>query len=161
MSAGDLCAGSSVDTDLNAALDAVTDPEIPVTLRDLGVLRDVVVANGAATVTLSPTRLGCPALGEIARRVQAAAVTSGAVHAVRIVWQPREWQPADITPEGRRALRDAGYSAAEMETRCPYCGGSDVETLSTFGGSICRQPLHCRRCGTPFDVLRSSGCRGW
>lgn len=143
---------------LDEALRAVTDPEIPVTLRDLGVIRGAERDGSTAVVTLSPTRLGCPALGEIALRVRRAALTVPEVDTVRLVWRPEQWRPSDITPAGARALHEAGYSTAEERPACPHCGSTDVETLSEFGGSLCRRPLLCRGCGTPFDVLRSARC---
>jgi ring-1,2-phenylacetyl-CoA epoxidase subunit PaaD len=143
---------------LDQALCAVTDPEIPVTLRDLGVIRRADLDATTAVITLSPTRLGCPALGEIARRVRRAALTVRGVDAVRLVWRPEQWSPSDITPAGAQALHDAGYSVAEERPGCPHCGSTDVEALSEFGGSLCRRPLLCRGCGTPFDVLRSARC---
>ena len=44
-------------------LSSVVDPEIPVlTLRDLGVLREISVDGGKITVTITPTYAGCPAI---------------------------------------------------------------------------------------------------
>lgn len=143
-------------TTLDSALDQVTDPEIPVTLRDLGVIRGAELDDRTAVVTLSPTRLGCPALAEIANRVRAAALTVPEVETVRLVWQPRAWHPTDITARGRRELHDAGYRT--VEPSCPYCGSEQVEALSEFGSSPCRRPMQCRHCGTPFDELRSALC---
>ena len=49
-----------------AALEAVTDPEIPVlTIADLGILRDVSVQNDTVEVTITPTYSGCPAMNMI------------------------------------------------------------------------------------------------
>ncbi len=44
-----------------AALETVPDPEIPVvSIRDLGILRDIAVADGATLeVTITPTYSGC------------------------------------------------------------------------------------------------------
>ena len=44
------------------ALDHVPDPEIPViSVRDLGIVRDVAERDGAIEVVLTPTYSGCPA----------------------------------------------------------------------------------------------------
>ncbi|MFX7898786.1 iron-sulfur cluster assembly protein, partial [Acinetobacter baumannii] len=51
-----------------AALDAVTDPEIPVvTIAELGILRDVQIdGSGTVVATITPTYSGCPAMDQIA-----------------------------------------------------------------------------------------------
>ena len=47
-----------------AVAETVTDPELPMlTLADLGVLREVREADGTVIVSVTPTYLGCPALG--------------------------------------------------------------------------------------------------
>ena len=49
-----------------AALEELTDPEIPViTLRELGILRDVRPVADGLEVVITPTYSGCPAMGQI------------------------------------------------------------------------------------------------
>ena len=49
-----------------AALEELTDPEIPViSLRELGILRDVRPAADGLEVVITPTYSGCPAMGQI------------------------------------------------------------------------------------------------
>ena len=53
-------------------LDALTDPEIPVvTLRELGILRDVRASATGLEVVITPTYSGCPAMGQIEDDVKA------------------------------------------------------------------------------------------
>jgi ring-1,2-phenylacetyl-CoA epoxidase subunit PaaD len=141
-----------------AALGEVQDPEIPIALADLGVIRDAEIRDGAVTVVLSPTRLGCPALGEIGRRVRTAALALDGVATAKVRWEMRAWSPDDVSAEGRRALHDGGYGVTPEADGCPHCGSAAVEPLAAFGGSVCRVPYACRTCGTPFDVLRSAQC---
>ncbi|NDF45205.1 MAG: DUF59 domain-containing protein, partial [Betaproteobacteria bacterium] len=48
------------------ALDVLTDPEIPVvTLREMGILRDVRIEGNAVEVVITPTYSGCPAMEQI------------------------------------------------------------------------------------------------
>ena len=43
-------------------LENVKDPEVPViSVRELGVLRDVEMSDGKVLVTITPTYTGCPA----------------------------------------------------------------------------------------------------
>ena len=54
------------------ALDSLTDPEIPVvTLRELGILRDVRMTDDGLEVVITPTYSGCPAMGQIEDDVRA------------------------------------------------------------------------------------------
>ncbi|MDO8371258.1 MAG: iron-sulfur cluster assembly protein, partial [Polaromonas sp.] len=47
-------------------LEAVPDPEIPVvSIRELGILRDVRHVEGGVEVIITPTYSGCPAMGQI------------------------------------------------------------------------------------------------
>ena len=49
-----------------AVLEELTDPEIPViTLRELGILRDVRSVADGLEVVITPTYSGCPAMGQI------------------------------------------------------------------------------------------------
>ncbi|MFC1436244.1 iron-sulfur cluster assembly protein [Streptacidiphilus sp. N1-3] len=136
----------------------VSDPEIDVGLRDLGVLRSLSLTGDRIEVHLAPTRLGCPAFGEIARRVRSALTDAAPGHAVEIVWDRGAWQPAAVTPDGRTALRMAGYRVAGTAPRCPYCGGEDVLRAGRFGGAVCKVPYDCRGCGSLFDVIGTAGC---
>ena len=44
----------------------IPDPEIPViTIKDLGILRDVKFVDGEYIVTITPTYTACPAMGLI------------------------------------------------------------------------------------------------
>ena len=56
-----------------AAAAAVTDPELPpLTVDDLGILRDVRLDNGTVEVAITPTYSGCPAMREIADAIEKA-----------------------------------------------------------------------------------------
>lgn len=136
----------------------ISDPEIDVTLRDLGVLRSVSLSQDRIQVHLAPTRLACPAQGEIARRVRSALTDAAPGHPVDIVWERGAWQPGAVTPAGHDALRVAGYQVAGAAPRCPYCGGQDVVRAGRFGGAVCKVPYDCRGCGSLFDVIGTAGC---
>jgi len=66
-------------------LEAVPDPEIPViSVVDLGVVRDVQCEGRNATVTITPTYSGCPAMAVIAQDIESELVKQG-VEQVEIV----------------------------------------------------------------------------
>ncbi len=89
-----------------AALHKVYDPELGVTVIDLGLVYDVDVSdNGHVTITMTLTTPGCPMHEAIAEGVGVAlqdvpGITSGEI---RLVWDP-PWMPSCMTEEGRRLL---------------------------------------------------------
>ena len=62
----------------------MTDPELPpLTIDDLGILRDVRMDGGTVEVAITPTYSGCPAMREIADAITAAVRDAG-VEKVRV-----------------------------------------------------------------------------
>lgn len=86
-------------------LKGVIDPELGLNIVDLGLVYDVDVEAGKATVTMTLTSPGCPAGGMIMSGAQeAAGRTEGVEEAeVKLVWKPF-WTPERIDPEVRAAL---------------------------------------------------------
>ncbi|MDX5411145.1 MAG: iron-sulfur cluster assembly protein, partial [Thauera sp.] len=69
-----------------ATLEPLTDPEIPVvTLRELGILRDVRETADGIEVVITPTYSGCPAMGQIEDDVRATLEQAGI--AARVITQ--------------------------------------------------------------------------
>jgi metal-sulfur cluster biosynthetic enzyme len=93
------------------ALADVEDPEMPISVLDLGLVYGVTVEDGRATIDLTLTYTGCPArdlLQEDVRR--AVADVEGVEEAeVRLVWQP-EWTVEMVTDDGKEQLREFGLS---------------------------------------------------
>jgi ring-1,2-phenylacetyl-CoA epoxidase subunit PaaD len=154
---------------LLAAARAVTDPEIPVlTLGDLGVIRDLRVADdGAVEVDITPTYTGCPATEVIAADVQAALRRAGADPVrVRTVLSP-PWTTDWMSEAGRSKLREFGIAppgpAAHgatpvglmLSARCPRCGSTDTREVSAFGSTPCKSLWTCRSCAEPFDSFKA------
>lgn len=141
---------------VHRALGAVEDPEVPVTLRDLGVLRDVAFDGDRVTVRLVPTRVGCPARDVMARRVRDAARSVDPDLDFVVEWDLRTWTARDVSAGGCAALRGAGYAVGPAGIRCPYCDATDVRRDGSYGGSLCKRPYSCRACGSTFELLRSA-----
>ncbi|MDT8437194.1 MAG: metal-sulfur cluster assembly factor [Gemmatimonadota bacterium] len=87
------------------ALKKVMDPELGLNIVDLGLVYDIGVEDGKATVTMSLTSPGCPAGGQILGGAQAAAGTVEGVDEaeVKLVWKPF-WTPDRIDPAVRAVL---------------------------------------------------------
>ena len=149
----------------NAAA-SVVDPEIPVlTIADLGVLREVRVANGEVEVAITPTYSGCPAMNMIALEIELALEREGFSRPrVRTVLAPA-WTTDWMSEDGRRKLRDYGIAPPLGPTSrralfgveqviCPQCGSTDTELLSEFGSTSCKALWRCRSCREPFDYFK-------
>jgi ring-1,2-phenylacetyl-CoA epoxidase subunit PaaD len=144
----------------------VVDPEIPVlTIADLGVLRDVSVADGCVEVAITPTYSGCPAMNMIALEIELTLERAGLTPAkVRTVLSPA-WTTDWLSEEGRRKLKDYGIAPpqkasgrrglfGEQMVACPQCGSQDTEVLSEFGSTSCKALWRCRSCREPFDYFK-------
>lgn len=117
-----------------AALEAVPDPEIPVvSIRDLGILRDVRLADDGATVeaVITPTYSGCPAMSQIEEDVGRALDAAGLApwHVLTIL--APAWTTDWITEAGRASLRAYGIAPPGR------CGSQDSE----MGASATVRPL--------------------
>jgi metal-sulfur cluster biosynthetic enzyme len=93
------------------ALYGVDDPEMPVSVVDLGLIYGVTVEGGEATVEMTLTYTGCPARSMLTDEVERAAASAEGVTdaTVRLVWSP-EWTVDMVTADGREALREFGVS---------------------------------------------------
>src|SRR4029453_16900138 len=150
------------------ALAGIPDPEIPpISIVDLGVVRNVSVDNGTVRVEFTPTFLGCPAL-EVMRDAMTARIEElGAKPEVEVVLDD-SWSTDRITPEGREKLRAAGFAPptprgegttlVQLQAngfRCPYCGSRDTALENIFGPTPCRSLRYCRDCRQPFEQFKT------
>ena len=110
-------------------LESLTDPEIPVvTLRELGILRDVRTAlaqdgTEQLEVVITPTYSGCPAMGQIEDDVHNLLQAHGLKGKVKTQLAPA-WTTDWITPEAKEKLRAYGIAP-------PHSGADhDCQTLN-------------------------------
>lgn len=94
-----------------AALRDVQDPEVPVSLVDLGLIYDVRRCGARVQVDLSFTATACPAMGFIREDIRERLLREPDVEEVEthVVWEPA-WTPSRITETGREQLRQFGIS---------------------------------------------------
>lgn len=151
-----------------AVLAEIPDPEIPViSLVDLGVIKEVVVADDGVRIDFTPTFMGCPALETMERDMRARVAQLGAKVEVRVVLDD-SWSTDRISPEGREKLRRAGFAppsprvAGKLELvhlqrgfRCPYCGSTDTRLENLFGPTPCRSIRYCSECRQPFEQFKT------
>jgi len=93
------------------ALREVMDPEIPISLVDLGLIYDVRREGAAVEVDLTFTATACPCMAFIHFDIQDRLQREPGIAEVRVneVWTPA-WTKARISPEGREMLKTMGVS---------------------------------------------------
>lgn len=90
------------------ALREVWDPEYPISLVDLGLIRGVEIEGSAAKIKLTYTCMGCPAMDLIQEDVEERLLRMDGIDEVdiEVVWET--WSREDITPLGRKQLKQVG-----------------------------------------------------
>jgi ring-1,2-phenylacetyl-CoA epoxidase subunit PaaD len=162
------------------ALDVLTDPEIPVvTLREMGILRDVRVEGNAVEVVITPTYSGCPAMEQIHDDIVSTVKALGVDVRVTTQLAPA-WTTDWMTPHARDKLRAYGIAppalcsnaapsangsssivlqfASKAVARdvvpCPRCNSYDTTETSHFGSTACKSLYKCLSCMEPFDYFK-------
>ena len=175
-----------MDTPLDevwAVLDAVVDPEIPVvTLRELGILRDIRIGPQGLEVVITPTYSGCPAMEQMADDVRTALHAHGLRGTVVTQLAPA-WTTDWISDAAREKLRVYGIAppqaacvpsarsgnetaqervlhfmpraaAGQAAVACPRCGSLVTVESSRFGSTACKALYKCLSCQEPFDYFK-------
>ncbi len=160
-----------------AALEVLSDPEIPVvTLRELGILRDVRQGADGLEVVITPTYSGCPAMGQIEDDVrstlQAAGLQARVITQLAPAWTtdwmtdaardklraygiaPPQHRCASQAPAGESVLRFVRQAARPEVVPCPHCGSSHTVESSHFGSTACKALYKCLDCQEPFDYFK-------
>lgn len=173
---GEAAAGDRVDAAWRV-LDAVLDPEVPaLSVRDLGIVREVRAHDDGLEVVLTPTYSGCPATEVIERSVCEAIEAAGLGPARVTLRRAPAWTTDWISPEGRRKLLDYGiappgpvpadeangsatlrfvpHAARPASPACPRCGSPGTERLSAFGSTACKALYRCLACREPFEHFK-------
>jgi ring-1,2-phenylacetyl-CoA epoxidase subunit PaaD len=157
-------------------LEHLSDPEIPVvSLRELGILRDVRDGPDGLEVVITPTYSGCPAMGQIEDDVKATLAASGLSGRVVTQLAPA-WTTDWMTEAARENLRAYGIApphacaseksgsanvvqfaarGAKAEVvNCPQCGSANTTETSHFGSTACKALYRCLDCMEPFDYFK-------
>jgi metal-sulfur cluster biosynthetic enzyme len=102
---------TGVDAAVWDALYAIEDPEMPVSIVDLGLIYGVDVTDGHATVDMTLTYSGCPAREMLTSDVEDAVAGVDGVDDVtlRLVWNP-PWGLEMVTAQGKSDLKEFGLS---------------------------------------------------
>ena len=96
----------SVETEIEAALRTVYDPEVPVNIFELGLIYGLEVdSHGRARIQMTLTSPGCPVAVELPVEVKNSVESlPGVSHCeVDVVWDP-PWSPAMMSDAARLEL---------------------------------------------------------
>lgn len=156
-------------------LEEVPDPEIPVvSIRELGILREVNDRGGSVEVVITPTYSGCPAMEQIRDDVQAllkrhsieAKVVTRLAPAWTTNWMSsaakkklREFgiappHPTDVPPTTGNVVTFARRPPCRDDVACPHCGSADTTETSHFSSTACKALYKCLACREPFDYFK-------
>lgn len=98
--------------DVETALRSVNDPEIPVSVWDLGLVAGIDVSGDAVRVKMTFTSLGCGCMDWILEDVKAAIERIEGVRSVEVevVWNPA-WTKERMTAKARSELAARGIQS--------------------------------------------------
>ncbi len=156
------------------ALESIPDPEIPVvSIRELGILRDIEAEGDGLRVVITPTYSGCPAMGQIEDDIRTALDRAG-LHARIDTRLAPAWTTDWMSTAARDKLRawgiapphasaDAGAGSVvrfaprgvtDLPVPCPRCGSTNTTETSHFGSTACKSLHKCLDCLEPFDHFK-------
>ncbi|PSR21655.1 MAG: benzoyl-CoA oxygenase [Sulfobacillus acidophilus] len=100
------------EEDVKTALQSVNDPEIPVSVWDLGLVTNFGIEGHRVSVQLTFTALGCSCMDWILDDVKAAVLRVPEVSAVEVevVWDP-PWTTDRMTAKARQQLAAWGIQS--------------------------------------------------
>lgn len=93
------------------ALKTVEDPEMPISIVDLGLIYGVSVTDAVATVDLTLTYSGCPARDLLCETIEARVERLDSIEtcSIQLVWNP-PWSIDMVSENGKSELESFGVS---------------------------------------------------
>ena len=153
-------------------LQSILDPELPISIVDLGLIEEVAFSNGLVQIDLLPTFIGCLALPAIAKEIETKLEALDGIQKVEVVFiNDPPWHTERITERGRKDLASHGIAVpdgskccsqatpttVDLSTSiipCPWCGSQDTKITSSFGPTRCRSIHFCNACRQPFERMK-------
>lgn len=149
-----------------SVLENVKDPEIPVlTVIDMGIITSVEISGSTATVIMTPTFVGCPAIGVMKKSIQEEVSKLGFEDVIVHVDFETQWTSDRMKPEAKTKLEKFGLAPPPVidgelteaqlnNVRCPHCGSTDTTLRSAFGSTLCRAIRFCFSCKQGFEQFK-------
>lgn len=94
-----------------SALAEVTDPEIPISIVDMGLIYAVRVERAHVDVDMTFTAIACPAMDMLITDVRDKVISLPGVDSVKVnvVWNP-PWTKSRLSEQGRDILQSFGVA---------------------------------------------------
>ncbi len=154
-----------------AALENVKDPEIPVlTIIDMGMITGVEISGiepgmQTCTVTMTPTFVGCPAIGIMKQSIQTELINLGFAFVDVKVDFENTWTSDRMSEDAKVKLEKFGLAPPVIidgdlteeqlnKVRCPHCHSTDTTLKSAFGSTLCRAIRFCFNCQQGFEQFK-------
>lgn len=146
-------------------IESIPDPEIPViSIKELGILRDIEFKDSSCLVTITPTYNGCPAMGMIEDQIKEILNNAGVKNVkVALSYSPA-WTTDWMSNEAKEKLRVYGIAPPthssclknfeNVDVACPRCGSHKTTLISRFGSTACKALYKCEDCKEPFDHFK-------
>ena len=155
--------------DILDVLRTIDDPEMPISIVDLGIVEEVRIAADPADpveIVILPTFVGCPALPMIEQDITRKVGRLDGVENVRVrfVFDP-PWSVDRITAQGRKSLEEIGVTVPSvarspelvqinLPVACPFCKATDTRVTSPYGPTRCRMIYYCNACKNSFEHMK-------
>lgn len=158
--------------DVYTWLGNVSDPEVPVlTVLDMGIIRNVQLTKDnnevTATITITPTYSGCPAMDVISMNIRMALLSRGINHVIIDQQLSPAWTTDWMSADGKKKLKEYGiappqHAATDSKTGlfskevvpCPRCDSEATQLVSQFGPTSCKALYKCNSCKEPFEYFK-------
>lgn len=142
-----------------ALLESIPDPEIPVvSIRELGILRDIKRNDEHIEIVITPTYSGCPAMREIQQDITKLLIANNVENAVVKTQLAPAWTTDWISESGAKKLFEYGIAPPQAGNKgkiiCPQCQSENTSIISEFGSTACKSLYKCNDCLEPFDYFK-------
>ncbi len=105
-----------------AAIKTIKDPELPINIYDLGLIRELNMNSGEVHISMTLTTPNCPVADMMPTQVfEAVSMVDGVTNVkVELCWEPA-WSVADLTKRGKAVLElmdiDINHMLAQHENK--------------------------------------------
>ncbi len=131
--------GADLAEPVRRAVGAVIDPELRRPIAELGMVRDIAVSDGVASVAIVLTIVGCPAAERISADVRAAAASVPGVQEVALqvgVMSPAERRELTERLRGGRAAREMPFGPDSLTRVIAVTSGKGGVGKSTVTANL-------------------------
>jgi len=152
--------------DIESFISEIPDPEIPViSIKELGILRDIQFADNNYIVTITPTYTACPAMALIEEQIKENLSQHGIQNVkINLTYTPAwttDWMSEDakkkltlygIAPPKHSACNNLLNGPIIIE--CPRCNSENTGLISYFGSTACKALCRCNDCKEAFEYFK-------